>query len=258
MGDRRDLAPGADAAVAIGLAGAVGAAVTGVTDWSATDGEARRLGMAHGLMNVGVAALYGASLLCRQRGDRSTGRQLAALGYAVGMVSAYLGGHLVFAKRIGVDHADVEGAPDQFTRVLRADELAENQPRRVEVDGVPVLLVRQGERIFALAETCSHLGGPLSEGEIEGCSVRCPWHGSRFALDDGRVLDGPATNPQPRFDARVRDGHIEIRLAGADTTDAAPTDGATEHLAQPTAAQPTPTTVNGETQGSTAAQDASI
>lgn len=211
---RTDLAPGADAAVAIGLAGAAGAAVTGVTDWSATDGAARRVGLAHGLLNLGVSALYGASLACRRRGDRATGRQLATLGYAVSMVSAYLGGHLVYAQRIGVDHAAVEAAPGDFTPVLAAADLPENQPRRVEVAGVPVLLVRQEGRLFAIAETCSHLGGPLAEGEIEGCSVRCPWHGSRFALDDGRVLDGPATRPQPRFDVRVRNGQIEVRQAG--------------------------------------------
>jgi nitrite reductase/ring-hydroxylating ferredoxin subunit len=97
--------------------------------------------------------------------------------------------------------------------VLAVADLNENEPRRVEAGGVPVVLVRQGTRIFALADTCSHLGGPLSEGTLEDCSIRCPWHGSRFALDDGRVLDGPATNPQPHFDVRVRGGQIEVRVA---------------------------------------------
>jgi len=76
---------------------------------------------------------------------------------------------------------------------------------------VPILLVRRGKRIFALAETCSHLGGPLSEGKLRGNSVQCPWHGSRFALEDGRVLDGPAVHPQPCLEARVRNGKIELR-----------------------------------------------
>jgi nitrite reductase/ring-hydroxylating ferredoxin subunit len=65
----------------------------------------------------------------------------------------------------------------------------------------------------ALAETCSHLGGPLAEGQLEGNSVRCPWHGSRFALKDGSVLDGPATHPQPCFETRIRNGQIEIRAS---------------------------------------------
>ncbi|MGH8064460.1 MAG: Rieske (2Fe-2S) protein [Candidatus Entotheonellia bacterium] len=54
---------------------------------------------------------------------------------------------------------------------------------------------------------------PLAEGKLEDCSVICPWHGSRFALDSGRVLEGPATFPQPCFETRVQDGHIEVRAA---------------------------------------------
>jgi nitrite reductase/ring-hydroxylating ferredoxin subunit/uncharacterized membrane protein len=210
---RKELTPGADAAVALGLVGAAGSAVTGLTDWADTDAVPRRVGMLHGLLNTGAALLYGASLVCRRRGDYAAGRGLAALGYAVVLGSAYLGGHLVFAMRIGVDHAAAAEAPEEFTRVMAAAELAENTPTRVEANGVPVLLVRQEGQIYALAETCSHMGGPLAEGQLEGCSVRCPWHGSRFALDDGRVLDGPATNPQPGFAVRVRDGQIEVRAA---------------------------------------------
>lgn len=236
----QEFGPGADAAIAVGLAGAAGAAVTGLTDWSETGGEARRVGMAHGLLNAGVSLLYGASLTARRRGNRGAGRQLALLGYAASMVSAYLGGHLVYAQRIGVTHAGMEGAPSDFTPVMAAAELRENEPRRVEVKGMPVLLVRQGERIFALAETCAHLGGPLAEGTIEGCSVRCPWHGSRFALDDGRVLDGPATTPQPRFAVRVRGGQIEIRAARQDEPAAA----AQPVASRTSATQPAPRPAN--------------
>jgi nitrite reductase/ring-hydroxylating ferredoxin subunit len=77
--------------------------------------------------------------------------------------------------------------------------------------GVPVLLVRRGGEIHALAHTCSHLGGPLSKGKLEGEIVQCPWHGSRFSIKDGSVVDGPATFPQPCFETRVRDGQIEVR-----------------------------------------------
>jgi nitrite reductase/ring-hydroxylating ferredoxin subunit len=74
-----------------------------------------------------------------------------------------------------------------------------------------VLLVKKGVKIFALAETCSHAGGPLSEGKIEGDTVVCPWHGSRFCLRDGNVIDGPATYPQPALDVQVREGQILVR-----------------------------------------------
>jgi nitrite reductase/ring-hydroxylating ferredoxin subunit len=89
--------------------------------------------------------------------------------------------------------------------------LVENQLRRVEAYGMPVLLARRGGRIYAIGETCAHMGGPLSQGELEDSTVRCPWHGSRFALDDGRVLEGPAVHAQPVLEARVREGQIEVR-----------------------------------------------
>src|SRR5437868_8308653 len=97
--DERD---GADLAVKVGLAGAVGSAVTGLTDWQATDGSARRIGLVHGLLNVAAATLYTLSLVKRKQRDRSAGETLAAIGYAVAFASAYLGGHLVYRKQIGV------------------------------------------------------------------------------------------------------------------------------------------------------------
>jgi nitrite reductase/ring-hydroxylating ferredoxin subunit len=128
-------------------------------------------------------------------------------------VSAYLGGHLVFNEQIGVDHTADQRPPQTFVPVLREADLPDNQARRVLAQGMPVLLLRRGERIYAIAETCSHLGGPLAEGEIEGLSVVCPWHGSRFALDSGRVLRGPSTYSQPCFEARIWQGQIEVRAA---------------------------------------------
>ena len=100
---RKEYARAAETAVAIGLVGAIGAAATGMTDWSETGGRARRVGLMHGLLNAGSTALYGASLLLRRRGQRRAGRNLAYLGYAISMTSAYIGGHLVFNERIGVD-----------------------------------------------------------------------------------------------------------------------------------------------------------
>jgi nitrite reductase/ring-hydroxylating ferredoxin subunit/uncharacterized membrane protein len=207
---RDGLRRGADRAVALGIAGAVGAALAGLADWQHTDGAARRTGLAHATLNSAALGLYSVSLLARRRGSRRPGRLLAGAGFAVVLASAYLGGRLVFRHRMGVDHAD-RRQPDGFVRAVRADELIEGRPRRAEVHGVAVVLVRRGDRIHALGERCSHLGGPLAEGELTDDSLTCPWHGSRFALTDGRVLDGPATMPQPCFDTRVRDGYVEIR-----------------------------------------------
>jgi nitrite reductase/ring-hydroxylating ferredoxin subunit len=90
-------------------------------------------------------------------------------------------------------------------------ELGEGEMKRIDVDGGRVLVAKRDERIYAIAEVCSHLGGPLAEGKFEGCTVQCPWHGSRFSIEDGSVIDGPATYAQPALDVRVRDGQIEVR-----------------------------------------------
>jgi len=75
----------------------------------------------------------------------------------------------------------------------------------------PILLVRQGECLFALADTCSHFGASLSEGKLAGDSIVCPYHASRFSLKDGKVLDGPAVHAQPCLEVRAREGQIEVR-----------------------------------------------
>jgi nitrite reductase/ring-hydroxylating ferredoxin subunit/uncharacterized membrane protein len=213
MTGNRALGRGADAAIGLGILGALGAAITGLTDWRHTEGRARRLGLAHGLLNTGALALYTTSMILRQLQARSAGRGVAALGFAVANAAAYLGGHLVFGEQIGVDHTASQVPPAEFVPVLPEAELPENELRQVLANGMPVLLLRRGDRIDAIAGTCSHLGGPLAEGSLEDRSVVCPWHGSRFALDSGAVLNGPATFPQPCFETRIWDGQIEVRAA---------------------------------------------
>jgi nitrite reductase/ring-hydroxylating ferredoxin subunit/uncharacterized membrane protein len=201
----------ADISLAVGVAGALASAVTGLADWSDTTGRARRIGVVHAVLNVSAAGFYAASLAARIAQRRRTGVQFAFAGYAVMLLGAYLGGHLVFAEQIGVNHAAQSSLPTDFLAVLAESDLHENEPKRVWYNALPVVLVRRGGRIDALYERCAHLGGPLSEGTVENGSIRCPWHGSRFALEDGRVLEGPATSPQPCFETRVSNGNVEIR-----------------------------------------------
>jgi nitrite reductase/ring-hydroxylating ferredoxin subunit/uncharacterized membrane protein len=200
---------GADFAVGVGLVAAVGAAVTGLNDWSETGGRARRVGLLHGLLNLSATAMVAASYVLRRSGSRPAGRSCAAAGFGVAVAAAYLGGNLVYRERIGVTHATAD-EPEQFTPVLPSAALPDNSMRKATLGEASFLLVRQRGRICALAHSCSHLGGPLSEGTLEDGSVICPWHGSQFALDDGRILNGPATEPQPCFAVRERNGQIEV------------------------------------------------
>jgi nitrite reductase/ring-hydroxylating ferredoxin subunit/uncharacterized membrane protein len=211
---------GADAAIAIGLAGAAGAAVTGLTDWQHTSGASRKAGLLHGLLNTAATVLYGASLVARARGARGAGRSLSLAGYAAVSAAGYLGGELVFRRRIGVDHAprveDGWQPPREWTDVAAESLLADGRPHRVDVAGEPVVLVRREGQVCALADTCSHLGGPLSQGTLEDGTIVCPWHGSRFSLQNGCVVDGPATHPQPCLDARLRGGRVEVKYTGGE------------------------------------------
>lgn len=206
---------GADAAVTIGLAGAAGAAVTGLTDWTATTQIERKAGLAHAILNVTATALYLTSAILRKNEkSRKTAISLSMLGYCITTASAYIGGNLVYNQQMGVNHAaEPEGFPNDFVAVCAEDDLKENTMKCVQAKKVNVLLARKNGEIFAIANTCSHMGGPLDEGELlEGCKVRCPWHGSVFSLKDGSVIDGPATEPQPEFDVRTSNGQIEVRL----------------------------------------------
>jgi nitrite reductase/ring-hydroxylating ferredoxin subunit/uncharacterized membrane protein len=203
--------PAADASLALGLAGALGSAVTGLTDWSETDARPRRVGMAHAALNASATLLFAGSLLLRLSGRRATGRRLALTGYLATLAAAYLGGDLVYHEQIGVDHSSGRELPEKFTAVLAESDLPEGKLKRVRFKATPLLLVKRGTQIYALAETCAHLGGPLSEGKLEGKTVVCPWHGSRFALDTGAVVDGPSAFPQPCLQTRVRQGQIEVR-----------------------------------------------
>ena len=211
IGQRRQFSLAADTSLAIGLLGAAGAAITGITDWSDVDPPARRLGLIHGLLNVGVTALFTTSLIFRRNKLRTSGRVSAALGYALLSLSAHLGGRMVYEQRVGVDRTAGEVFPEDFVPVLAESKLAESMPTRASYNDVSILLVRRGQRIFAMGETCSHFSGPLSEGKLVGGGIVCPYHASRFALDDGRVLDGPAVHPQPCLEVRVRNGQIEVR-----------------------------------------------
>ncbi len=197
-------------AMGIGLLGALGAAMTGLTDWSETDGQSRRNGLVHGLLNIAATSLFAAAYFQRRNNSQANGRACSWTGYGIALASAYLGGDLVYGQRIGVTHAD-ESVPDGFTRIADSAALAENTMKCVRVGDANVLLVRQHGKVHALVHSCAHLGGPLSEGTLKDGSVVCPWHGSEFALDDGRVLNGPSTHDQPCFEVRERNGAIEIK-----------------------------------------------
>ncbi len=98
-----------------------------------------------------------------------------------------------------------------FTPVVAVAEVPEETPTKVMFGSTAVMLVRRGDVVRALKETCSHAGGPLSEGELNGDTITCPWHLSTFRLSDGAVVHGPAGSRQPSYRTRINEGQIELQ-----------------------------------------------
>lgn len=207
-------APAADLLVGVGIAAAVPTALSGLNDWSDTYGAETRLGFAHAAGNVAALGLFGASLVSRLAGKRSAGRALGYAGLATMTAGGYLGGHLSFVRGVNVNHTAFEERPSDWTDVAGDADIGEGASRKVHAAGATVLLHRRHGQLYALANTCSHLGGPLDEGKVDDGCVTCPWHGSVFRFDDGKIVRGPASTPQPTYETRIADGRIEVRATG--------------------------------------------
>ncbi|MFE4545166.1 Rieske 2Fe-2S domain-containing protein [Arthrobacter sp. NPDC056727] len=203
--------PAADILVAAGIATAVPTAAAGLNDWSDTQGKSRRVGLVHAVANGTALCLFSSSAVARACGNRPAGKVLGLAGFGVLMFGGFLGGHLVFGNAVNVNKTAARTGPRQWTPVLAESELADGALRKVDAGKVSVLLYRSGSGIQALDSVCSHMGGPLDEGTIADGCVTCPWHGSTFRLDDGHIVRGPATTPQPSYEARTNEGQIEVR-----------------------------------------------
>jgi len=194
-----------------GVAAGVAAAVSGVADWTVSDGRDRRVGLLHGLTQTLALGIVAASVGLRLGDLTVPAIFLLVAGAALSVASAYLGGHLVLGRGVMVDHTAWTDGPRGWTRTIEPAELADGETRAVDVEGRQILLSRAGEDVAAIENACSHAGGPLSMGPIRDGVVTCPWHGSCFRLRDGAVVKGPAQHPQPVLETRVRDGAIEVR-----------------------------------------------
>jgi nitrite reductase/ring-hydroxylating ferredoxin subunit/uncharacterized membrane protein len=196
---------------AAGILAAGATAVTGLTDWTVSNDQDRRVGLFHGLLNTVALGLQCAALGTRMAGHRSTARALGAASLTVTAGAAYLGGHLVFTKGVMVNRVAWATGPRRWTRVLQEEDLPDDSPVAVVAEGRQIMLYRHGGSLYAIDNICSHAGGILSRGPVSDLTVTCPLHGSRFALADGCVIRGPASQPQPVLPTRIRSGWIEVR-----------------------------------------------
>ncbi|WP_240796250.1 Rieske 2Fe-2S domain-containing protein [Streptomyces sp. RFCAC02] len=206
---------GAGLLVAIGIVSAVPAALTGLTDWADLRKPQMRVGLVHAAANTGGLLLYTTSLWHRLRGRRMAGRAYGFAGLTLVSLGGALGGHLAYRQASGANHAEQvpARADGEWHEVGVLDDLPLGRAVRADAGDIPVLVVREEDgAVRVLADQCSHMGGPLSDGEIENGCVRCPWHGSVFRLTDGWNVQGPATAPQPVFETRVVGGRVQARF----------------------------------------------
>jgi len=194
---------------------ALGAILSGLPDYkdTAPDSPERDVTGLHGLTNIAATLLFAVSLLQRL-GDAHDGAfWVLLIGYLVVSIGGYIGGHVVFKHGYMVNHNAFSRGKraKEFTPIMAVADLPEETPTKVAFGSSALMLVRRGDVVHALKETCSHAGGPLSEGELKGDTITCPWHFSTFRLADGAVVHGPAGSRQVSYRARVSDGQVEIQ-----------------------------------------------
>jgi nitrite reductase/ring-hydroxylating ferredoxin subunit/uncharacterized membrane protein len=193
---------------------ALSAVVTGLTDYKDTnhDTALRDVAGLHGILNIVATAGFGVSLVQRMGDAHDAAFWVLLVAYLVVSVGGYIGGHIVYKYGYMVNwNAFARGkrAP-QFQPLMAAMDLPEETPTKAAFGTTSVMLVRRGDVVHALKETCSHLGGPLSKGELKGDEITCPWHFSTFRITDGSVVHGPASSRQVSYRARINDGQVEL------------------------------------------------
>lgn len=101
---------------------------------------------------------------------------------------------------------------ETFVKVANRKDIADSQMREVQVDGQRICIANIDGKYYAINNTCSHEGGPLADGKLEGYEVECPWHQSRFDMRTGEVKAPPATEPQSVYQIKIEGDDIMIRL----------------------------------------------
>lgn len=206
----------ADITLGVGILTMLAAALAGFADYSDTDGRARDRGTLHATLMLGATALYLVSLAFRL-GAGATGSArpaaiaLSMLAFLVLTAGAYVGGDVVYVFGNMVSRHAFRGAGTKWLAMEPAEtdddgSIPEGRPIKAKLGSNSLVLVRDGDRILALHETCAHAGGPLASGKLVEGQIECPWHFSRYRLADGHVTRGPSVYDQPAYEVRAKEG----------------------------------------------------
>jgi nitrite reductase/ring-hydroxylating ferredoxin subunit/uncharacterized membrane protein len=229
-------AEAAEWTLGFGILAMLGAALAGFADYSDTDGKARERATLHSSLMLLALVGYLISFVLRlpPAGNSlfslrpDTGPVwLSILSFLILSGGAYVGGDVVYVLGNMVSRHAFRGTGSKWIAMEPAEvdadgSIPEGRPIKAKLGINQLVLVRQGERILALHDTCAHAGGPLHEGKIVGGLIECPWHASRYELANGHVRQGPSVYDQPAYEVRAREGGgWEARRQASDAETAA-------------------------------------
>jgi len=210
---------GADVALLATVLFMVAAAMAGTADYVDTDGTARVRATLHSTLMVVALLVLAGSLILRagSPADRTVPIALSIVGLLLVTAGAFVGGDVVYGLGNMVSRHAFRGAGTKWIS-LQVDDLTDLSvmpvatPVKARAGINDLVLVRIGATVHAMHAVCSHAGGPLAQGTVvDGC-LECPWHGSRFWVDNGRVSRGPALYDQPAYELREAEaGGYEVR-----------------------------------------------
>ena len=206
--------PGAAVVIlGIGILAMMAAALAGYADYADTDGRARERATLHSSLMVIALLGYLISFWLRTgKGDVSPEAIWSSIfSFLVLSAGAYVGGDVVYVLGNMVSRHAFRGAGTKWIALEPAELddaglIPEGRPVKAKLGINQLVLVRQGDRILALHDTCAHAGGPLNEGKIVDGAIECPWHFSRYRLENGHVTRGPSVYDQPAYQVRAKDG----------------------------------------------------
>ncbi len=98
----------------------------------------------------------------------------------------------------------------EFRTVAKASEVPPGTLKHIELDDAQVCLANVGGAFYAIDGECSHMGGPLGEGELDGTTVTCPWHSAEYDVTTGKMLTPPAEHDQAKYEVRVEGDEVQV------------------------------------------------
>ena len=101
---------------------------------------------------------------------------------------------------------------EDLIKISETKDIQSSQMKAVDVNGERICVANVEGKYYAIGNVCTHMGGPLAEGKLEGFEVECPWHGSKFDIRTGRVVKPPAMREEPTYEVKVEDNNVLIKI----------------------------------------------